>query len=63
MKVYIERERKYKNVDGKTINDILSKLKLNPTTVLVAVNNELVTEDYKLKKTDKVKIISVMSGG
>ena len=63
MKVYIEGERKYKNVDGKTINDILSKLKLNPTTVLVAVNNELVTEDYKLKKTDKVKIISVMSGG
>ncbi len=63
MEVFIEREDKAKEVKAKTVKELLSKLKINPITVLVAKNNELVTEDAKLSDKDKVKIISVISGG
>ncbi len=63
MKVFVERENKYKEVKAATVKTMLSKLKINPAAVLVVVNDELVTEDAKLKPKDKVKILSVISGG
>lgn len=63
MKVYIEKEDKIKNVQAKTIKDLLKKLKINPVTVLTVVNNELVTEDKELSKKDEVKLLAVISGG
>ncbi len=63
MEVFIEREDKAKEVKAKTVKELLSKLNINPITVLVAKNNELVTEDAKLNDKDKIKIISVISGG
>ena len=43
--------------------DLLKKLNINPVTVLVARNNELILEDEKLKNNDGIKILSVISGG
>ena len=43
--------------------DLLKKLNINPVTVLVARNNELILEDEKLKNNDNIKILSVISGG
>jgi len=63
MEVYIERENKKANIEAKTVEELLNKLKINSTTVIVSANDELVTEDYKLNKKDKIKIISVISGG
>lgn len=63
MKVYIEREDKETNIKAKTVKELLKKLNINPITVIVAKNNELVTEDEKLSEKDEVKIISVISGG
>jgi thiamine biosynthesis protein ThiS len=63
MKVFIEREDKERQVKAKTVKELLKKLNINPITVIVAKNNELVTEDEKLNDKDEVKIISVISGG
>ena len=64
MQVFIERENLNKNLkfNGKVLK-LLEKLKLNPSAVLVARNNGLVTEDDELKDNDEVKILSVISGG
>ena len=64
MNVFIERENLNKNLkfNGK-VSMLLEKLKLNPSAVLVARNNGLVTEDDELKDNDEVKILSVISGG
>ncbi|MEM4245442.1 MAG: MoaD/ThiS family protein [Candidatus Nanoarchaeia archaeon] len=63
MKVYIEREDREVKIKAKTVRELLKKLNINPITVLVAKNNELVTDEVKLSEKDEVKIISVISGG
>jgi len=64
--VFIDRENKNTtlNLDNNSIvSDLLKKLSINPVTVIVARNNELILEDDKLKDNDKIKILSVISGG
>ena len=63
MKVFIERSNEYKEVKANTVKEILEKLKLNATAVLVVKNGTLVTEDAKLKDSDEIKVLSVISGG
>ncbi|MFH1332574.1 MAG: MoaD/ThiS family protein [archaeon] len=63
MKVFIEREDRETNIKAKTVKELLKKLNINPVTVIVAKNNELVTDDDKLTEKDEVKLISVISGG
>ncbi len=66
IKAYIERENKEKSIkidEGTTVGEILSHLKINPVTVIVAKNNEVVTEEEKLSNGDFLNIISVISGG
>lgn len=63
MKVFIERANEHREVKAGTVRELLELLEINPTTVIVARNNELVTEDAKLSRRDNVKILSVISGG
>ena len=63
MKVYIERTKENKDLKANNVEELLMKLKLNPTTVLVIKNNNLVTETEKLTDKDEIKIISMVSGG
>ncbi len=64
MEIFIERTKEKKTMNFKgTVEQLLNKLNQNKEAVLVAVNDELVTNDYKLKPTDKIKILSVISGG
>ncbi|MFW5852746.1 MAG: MoaD/ThiS family protein [Nanoarchaeota archaeon] len=63
MKVYIERTNENKNCTAKTVEDLLKTLEINPDTVLVSKNNQIVLPDEKLSDTDEVKILSVVSGG
>ncbi len=63
MKVFIERSHEHKEVPASSVAELLKKLKLNPTAVLVVKNGKLVTENTKLKNTDDIKILSVISGG
>jgi sulfur carrier protein ThiS len=64
MKVYLERQDK--NVTIKfagTAARLLKRFKLNPQEVLVSRNGTLVTEKEKLKDSDNVTLLSVISGG
>lgn len=63
IKVYIEAQDKTRTVNAKSIREILQKLKVNPTTVIVVKDNEVITEEAKLKENDRIKLLSVISGG
>lgn len=64
--VFIERENKNLRIrlgENSTASDLLTMLKLNPVTVIIARNSELILENEKLKDEDEIKILSVISGG
>ena len=63
MKVYLEKTDEYKEVTASTVEELLKKLKVNPTTVIVTKNDELVTEEEKITNKDRIKLLSVISGG
>jgi sulfur carrier protein len=64
MEVLIEKTEKRIKIrfEGK-VSDLLSRLKVNPETVIVVKNNELVTEEDTLQNRDKIRVMSVISGG
>jgi len=47
----------------KTVAELLLQLKINPQTVLIVRNNQVITEDEKLKNGDSLELLSVVSGG
>lgn len=49
--------------EGVTVRELLRRLGLSESEVVVAVNGEVVAEDEKLPSEAKVKIHSVVSGG
>lgn len=65
IELFIERENKNKRVDfsGKTVAEFLKDIKINPETVIVVRNNEVLTEKEILNDKDKVELLSVISGG
>jgi thiamine biosynthesis protein ThiS len=66
IKVNIISENKEKEINIKEsslVKDLLEELKINPVTVIVARNNEVISENEKLSKQDKIKILPVISGG
>lgn len=64
MEVYVEKEDKKIEIDFRgTMSGLMKKLKINPETVLLIKNDELVTKDEKVGSKDKVKFVSVISGG
>lgn len=68
MKIYIEKDSKSLNlsikksekIDGKKL---LIKLKINPSSVILVKNDEVVLEDEIFENKDEIKILSVVSGG
>lgn len=63
MKVYFDKTKKEYIVKAENVNSMLKELEIQKNTVIVSVNGELVDEDYIFKKSDKVKVYSVVSGG
>jgi len=64
--IFFERENKSKKIElnqNSSVKDLLGKLKINPVTVIAARDNELITENEKLRDNDNIKIIPVVSGG
>ena len=61
--VFLERTDENRTVEARSIPEILEKLDINPQTVIVVKNDELVTEDETLEEKDKIKLLSVISGG
>jgi thiamine biosynthesis protein ThiS len=64
MKIHIDKEKKNLELDFQgTADELLKELEINPETVVVTQNDELITLDKELKTSDKIKILSVVSGG
>ena len=61
--IFIERTSENKIVNAKNIPGLLKQLKVAPNTVLLVRDDKLITEDAKLKDGDKIKVLSVISGG
>ncbi len=61
---YRGKEKKL-NIDKDkiTAGDILKALDLSSDYAFVAVNGEVVSEDYIIKETDKIKVVNAISGG
>lgn len=63
MKVYVEKQDKLLELEKKSVKELLDDLKINPNTVIIVRNNEIVLEDEQLDDNDEIKILSVISGG
>jgi len=65
MKVYIEKDNRSLDIDEKKIrgDELLKVLKINPSSVILVKNDEVVLEDEIFENDDDVKILSVVSGG
>jgi len=64
--VYYDREKEEKDVEldeNSSIKDLLTKMKINPVTVIVSKGDDIILENEKLNDKDKIKLISVISGG
>ena len=63
VKVFIEKENKKLNAKAVDIESLMKKLSINREEVIVVKNSELIPRNEKLKDTDEVKFLSVISGG
>ncbi|MBI2660357.1 MoaD/ThiS family protein [Candidatus Woesearchaeota archaeon] len=64
--VFIDRENRNASLElenNSVVLDLLDKLEINPVTVIVSRNNELILEDERLNDNDDLRILSVISGG
>jgi len=64
--VFYDKENKEKTIEiGKnsSVKDLLANMKINPVTVIVSRDNNIITEDEKVNDNDKIRLISVISGG
>mgnify|MGYP001613396294 FL=1 len=65
IKVFIQRQGKKIDVklDGNTAKELLEKLDINYTAVIITRDKQIITEDTLLKDNDSIEILSVISGG
>ncbi len=63
MKVSIIKENKVVEEKAKTVEELLEKLNINHTTVLVVRNKTLLTQKAELSDDDKIELLPVISGG
>jgi|TARA_B100001971_G_C18078322_1_gene476885 sulfur carrier protein ThiS len=61
--VHLEKENKTIETKNLVVRDILKELNINPTTIIITKNNELILETTKLQKQDKITVLPVISGG
>lgn len=59
----IYRDKTWDVKGGMTARDAIKKIGLDPESVLVVVNEVLVTDDVVLKEQDQIKLVAVVSGG
>jgi len=65
LQVRNERENSLKRIlfTGTTVQELLRHIKVNPETVIVIRNKEVLTEDEKLNDKEQIELLSVISGG
>ena len=63
VKVFVERENKLIKINARTAKQIMKILNINPETVLIVKNNELILAEDLLKDDDELKLLSIISSG
>lgn len=63
MRVTILPEREVREVQARTVADLLQELGLHRDAHLVVRRDEILTGDVRLAETDEVEIYPVISGG
>ena len=63
VKVFIEKENRKTSVKAKDIEELMKRFNINKEEVIIVKNNELTPRNEKLKDSDEVKFLSVVSGG
>tara|TARA_Y100000310_G_scaffold315021_1_gene365100 strand:- start:52 stop:258 length:207 start_codon:yes stop_codon:yes gene_type:complete len=66
IKVFYDKENKETEIElenNSNVKDLLSKMDINPETVIVSKNNNIILKEEKLQDKDDIKLISVISGG
>ena len=65
LQIFNEREQTTEEISfsGKNVKELLQFLKVNPETVLVVRNKEVLLEDEPLNNQDSIELLSVVSGG
>jgi len=64
--VFFDRENEEKTVEiGKNmlVKDLLAKMGINPVTVIISRDDNIIPEDEKVNDKDKIRLFSVISGG
>ena len=59
----IFHNKEYDIKQGMTVRKALQKLDIEPDSVLVTLNGELITDDQIIKVNDVLKLVPVISGG
>lgn len=57
------RDKDYEVRPGMTVRDALLKLGIEPESVLPTRQGELITEDEILQDGERIRLVSVISGG
>lgn len=57
------KEKEVKLKEGSTVKDLLEALEINPETVLVEREKEIIPETEELKDGDQIHIINITSRG
>ncbi len=61
--VMILRNQKFPVKPGMTVRKALQKLNIEPDSVLITRNGELITDDEIIIENDLIKLVPVISGG
>lgn len=64
--VFLDRENKEKTIEldiNSSVKDLLAKMNINPVTVIASRDDNIIMEDEKINDKDKIRLISVISGG
>jgi len=63
--LFIEKENRIDaiNFNGNVVADLLKEIRINPETVIVVREGEVLTEKEILQDKDKIELLSVISGG
>ena len=59
----ILRNNEYEIKHGITVRKSLQKLSIEPDSVLITRNGELLTDDEIIQENDLIKLVPVISGG
>lgn len=57
------REKEFEVPAGMTVRDALLRVGIEPETVLVTREGELITDDETLRDGESIRLVAVISGG